>query len=209
MSSNTNTNTQQWNNSIFIPTLYKSISKNELFEYMEDNFGKVERIDFVDLNENSRRVFLHFSEWYSNKGYAQMARYQMEKFGFSNIYIPNKKNNKNPIFDAKIFINKNPLSPLEFKVKQLKYRLNLSFNRNHNIEKKVEDLENIIESLNEKIADLMDKNNNHHPDNNNIQYNDNDNNSDNGVEVCNLSFTNDRCLLISRSDNDRWNYSRW
>jgi len=85
---------------------------------MEDNIGNVLRIDCIDLNINSRRVFVHFTEWYSNKGYALIAKSQLEEHGFFAISIPNKKNKNKPYFDTKILINKNPISHAEYKIKK-------------------------------------------------------------------------------------------
>ena len=77
------------NYSICIPTIYKSISRSDICEFMNQHIGSVSRVDFVDLNEHNRRVFVHFSEWHS---YAEIVKYQLEKKGSSEIAIPNKKN---------------------------------------------------------------------------------------------------------------------
>ena len=107
--------------SICISTIFKSIPKIDIHECMERHLGKVSRIDCVDLNESNRRVFVHFSEWYSNKGKgcSDIVLHQLETNGFCQFYIPNKKNKKNPDFYAKLLINKNPISAAEHKVKQL------------------------------------------------------------------------------------------
>lgn len=104
------------NYSICISTIYKSISKFDIHEFMEKNLGKVSRIDCVDLNQNNRRVFVHFSEWYSNKEFPAIVLHQLESEGFCNFYIPNKKNKKNPHFYVKILINKNPISHADYKI---------------------------------------------------------------------------------------------
>lgn len=83
---------------------------------MNQHIGSVSRVDFVDLNQHNRRVFVHFSEWHS---YAQIVQYQLEKKGSSEICIPNKKNKKNPIFHAIILINKNPISHTDSKFKKI------------------------------------------------------------------------------------------
>jgi hypothetical protein len=107
--------------SICISTIFKSIPKMDIQECMEKHLGKVSRIDFLDLNKDNRRVFVHFSEWYSNKGKgcSDIVLHQLETNGFCHFYIPNKKNKKNPDFYAKLLINKNPLSNTDYKLQKL------------------------------------------------------------------------------------------
>jgi len=145
--------TLNWTNSIYIPTIYKSISRDEVHQFMEKNLGIVSRIDFVDLNENNRRVFIHFSEWYTNKGIGEIVRDEIEIHGFCDINLPNKKNKKNPIFHTRIFINKNPLSLTEFKLKQA---LTKSFIRHHTTDLKVKFLQSETKRLENEIKRLDD-----------------------------------------------------
>ena len=107
--------------SICISTIFKSIPKIDIQECMERHLGKVSRIDCVDLNQHNRRVFVHFSEWYSNKdnGFSDIVLNQLKTYGFCHFYIPNNKNKKNNHFYAKLLINKNPLSHAEHKVNKL------------------------------------------------------------------------------------------
>jgi len=108
----------QNNISICIPTIYKSIPISDISEYMNFHIGTVSRIDCVDLNEQNRRVFIHFSEWHVTD-YAALVAYQLEKKGSCHIALPNIKNKKNPIFHANMLINKNPLSNTDYKIKKL------------------------------------------------------------------------------------------
>jgi len=41
---------ENWNNSICIPIIYKSIRKKDLWEFMDNRLGKISRIDFVYLH---------------------------------------------------------------------------------------------------------------------------------------------------------------
>jgi hypothetical protein len=55
----------KWNNSIFIPMIDFSITKNQIKQIMEEYFGKVSRIDFVSFNSDNgsgRRAFIHFTQ---------------------------------------------------------------------------------------------------------------------------------------------------
>jgi len=142
------------NYSICIPTIYKSISRTDLFEFMNDNIGAVSRIDCIDLNQHNRRVFVHFSEWYSNKGYAQILQYQLEKKGSFEIYIPNTKNKNNPIFHATILINKNPLSNTDFQIKQLRKFIGNYAQTTHYLNKKILVLESKVLLMEDALKKL-------------------------------------------------------
>lgn len=130
-----------WNNSIYIPTIYRSISKEDLWAYLEKNFGKVSRIDFVDLNENCRRAFVHFSEWFMDKYIAKIARQKIEMFGMYEFIMP-IPNKHRKWFKGKLLINKNPLSE-----NQNKTELQCSLER-------LCRLENIVEVLEKKMTSL-------------------------------------------------------
>ena len=74
----------KWNNSIFIPVIDFSLTKNQIKDIMEKNFGKVSRIDFASFNSNNgsgRRVFIHFTQWY-NTDYAKMCVNLLKQMGF-------------------------------------------------------------------------------------------------------------------------------
>lgn len=122
-----------WNNSIYIPTIYQSISKEDLWAYLEKNFGKISRIDFMDLNENCRRAFVHFSEWFSDKGMGKIARNKIETDGICDFIMP-IPNKHRKWFQGKMLINKNPLSSTQIQVKR---RLDRLENRIDFLEKKM------------------------------------------------------------------------
>jgi hypothetical protein len=128
--------------SICISTIFKSIPKIDIQEFMQKNLGLVSRIDCIDLNQNNRRVFVHFSEWYSNESFASVVKQLLETNGFCNFYIPNKKNKKNPQFYAKILITKNPLSNTDYKLQKLHAIVNQQDLKIEVLESKVLLLEN-------------------------------------------------------------------
>jgi len=141
-------NSFKWNNSIFIPIIYKSISKKILHEYFEENVGQIERIDLLDINKNYRKVYIYFQNYYFDKGWGLFIQFLIEKNGYYNISIPNEKNNKNPYFYTKIYINKFPISLNEFKLKQ---QLKICLNKQNNFEKIIKNVEIKTESLNAKL----------------------------------------------------------
>lgn len=141
-------NTFIWNNSIFIPFIYKSISKNILHQYFEENVGQIERIDLLDIDKNYRQVYIYFQNYYFDKGWGLFVRFQIEKNGYYNISIPNEKNKKNPYFYTKIYINKYPISLNEFKLKQ---QLKSCLNKQNNFEKIMKNVEIKTECLNAKL----------------------------------------------------------
>jgi hypothetical protein len=146
--------TVAWNNSIYIPTIYKSISKEDLWDFLEKDFGKISRIDFVDLNENCRRAFVHFSEWYMDKGFGRIVRNNIETRGFCEFSMP-IPNKYRKWFEGKLLINKNPLSPTDLKVKKMRKWMNVSFERIHNIDNTVNDMKSKISYLEDKIEELL------------------------------------------------------
>ena len=135
-----------WNNSIYIPTIYKSIHKKDLWDYLEQNFGKISRIDFVNLNENCRRAFVHFSEWYMNKGIGKIARNKIETDGICDFIMP-IPNKPQKWFRGKMLINKKPLTVTHGKVKNIEKCMNL----------RLHDLENTVNNLKHKVSTLEDK----------------------------------------------------
>lgn len=159
MSSNNETVTVAWNNSIYIPTIYKSIRKEDLLEFLEKEMGKVSRIDFVDLNENCRRAFVHFSEWYMDKGFGKIIRHNIETRGFCEFSMP-IPNKYRKWFEGKLLINKNPLSPIDYKVKKMKHWMDVSFERIHHLDNTVNDMKIKISYLDDKIEELLSSKNN-------------------------------------------------
>lgn len=144
-----------WNNSIYIPTIYQSISKEDLCDYLEKNFGKVSRIDFVNLNENCRRAFVHFSEWYTDKYICKIVRNKIETDGIYEFIMP-IPNKHRKWFQGKMLINKNPLSITDCKVKKW---MNVSFERIHYLETTVNDLKSKVDYLEDKFEEFHYKNN--------------------------------------------------
>jgi hypothetical protein len=145
-----------WNNSIYIPTIYKSIRKEDLVEFLEKDFGKVSSIDFVDLNENCRRVFVHFSEWYMDKGFGRIVRHNIETRGFCEFSMP-IPNKYRKWFEGKMLINKNPLSPADRKIKKFRELLDISFERIHNLDNTVNDLKSKVSYLEDKLEEVLSK----------------------------------------------------
>ena len=146
----TTNKTPLWNNSIYIPIIYNSIGVKALWDFLEKDMGKVSRIDFVDLNENCRRAFVYFSEWYMDKGFGKIIRHNIETRGFCEFSMP-IPNKYRKWFEGKLMINKNPLSITERKVKNIKKWMNVSFERIHNLENTVNDLKSKLDKIEELI----------------------------------------------------------
>jgi hypothetical protein len=135
------TNEVVWNNSIYIPTIYKSIRKEDLWEFLEKEMGKVSHIDFVDLNKNCRRAFVYFSEWYMDKGFGKTIRHNIETRGFCEFSMP-IPNKYRKWFKGKLKMNKNPLSATDRKFKWMNVKIN-------NLKNKVDKLEELLLEKNE------------------------------------------------------------
>jgi hypothetical protein len=147
MPATTTNETPLWNNSIYIPIIYKSIGVEALWNFLEKDMGKVSRIDFVDLNENCRRAFVYFSEWYMDKGFGKIIRHNIETRGFCEFSMP-IPNKYRKWFEGKLMINKNPLSITE---RNFKKWMNVSFERIHNLENTVNDLKSKLDKIEELL----------------------------------------------------------
>jgi hypothetical protein len=146
--------------SICISTIFKSIPKIDIQECMERHLGKVSRIDCVDLNQSNRRVFVHFSEWYSNKGKgcSDIVLHQLETNGYCHFYIPNTKNKKNPDFYAKLLINNNPISYDEYKLNKYKRQINYWLTTSYHLQNKIDLLEDTIQTMKLTIKYMSERN---------------------------------------------------
>ena len=118
---------QKWTNSLFIPKIDFSITKNQLKEYMEKYVGKVSRIDFVSFNSDNgsgRRAFIHFTQWYNND-FAKTIRYYIEMDGFYDLLLGQlmdgapATNNNNSKYIVRLLINKNPVPETEQTIQQV------------------------------------------------------------------------------------------
>jgi hypothetical protein len=104
-----------WTNSIFIPKIDFSVTKNQLKDIMEHSVGKVSRIDFAAFNSehgSGRRVFIHFAQWYNND-YAKTVRYNIEKTGHFDMKLPINGET------VRLLINKNPVPETEQTIQQV------------------------------------------------------------------------------------------
>ena len=55
--------------SIFIPRVFANITKERITHVIETvvPLGTVERIDIVEIDEKTNRVWVHFSQWYDTE----------------------------------------------------------------------------------------------------------------------------------------------
>jgi hypothetical protein len=107
-----------WTNSLFIPAIDFSITKNELKDYLESlTDSKVSRIDFVSFNNDKgtgRRAFVHFSYWNSSNKFATDIRAKIIKTnGYYEIPLPNSR------IYIRLMINKNPVPETDVTIQQV------------------------------------------------------------------------------------------
>jgi len=136
----------KWNNSIFIPVIDFSLTKNQIKEIMEKNFGKVSRIDFASFNSDNgsgRRVFIHFAQWY-NTDYAKKVRKSIETNGFYDMAIPLCKNSK---YTTRLLINKNPVPETEQTIQQVASNVDFMAEKIRIQEEEIEGLKQYCENL--------------------------------------------------------------
>jgi len=145
---------QVWTNSIFIPKIDFSITKNDIKKTMEENFGRVSRIDFVSFNSENgsgRRAFIHFSEWYNND-YSKFVRYSIETKGHYDMLLPingaNPNNNSSVAkYTVRLLINKNPVPETEQTIQQVASNMDFMAEKIRIQEEQIEGLRQTCENL--------------------------------------------------------------
>lgn len=146
---------QKWTNSLFIPKIDFSITKNQLKEYMEKYVGKVSRIDFVSFNSDNgsgRRAFIHFTQWYNND-FAKTIRYYIEMDGFYDLLLGQlmdgapATNNNNSKYIVRLLINKNPVPETEQTIQQVASNIDFMSEKIRIQEEEIQGLKQTCENL--------------------------------------------------------------
>jgi len=144
MIANTNTNAV-WTNSLFIPAIDFSLSKNDLKNYFENSLdSKVSRVDFVSFNSDKgtgRRAFIHFSNWNTSNKYAKDIRNKIEFSGHYDMHFRNTR------IVLRLMINKNPVPETEITMPQV--ASNMDF-----MAEKIRLQEEEIQTLKEEMAGM-------------------------------------------------------
>jgi hypothetical protein len=113
----TTTITNVWTNSLFIPAIDFSITKNGLKDYFETLLdSKISRIDFVSFNSDKgtgRRAFIHFQVWNGTNRYAKEIRAKIESSGHYDVSLPNSR------IHLRLMVNKNPVPETEVTLPQV------------------------------------------------------------------------------------------
>ena len=109
--------TNVWTNSLFIPAIDFSITKNDLKEFLEKKTdSKVSRVDFVSFNNDKgtgRRAFVHFQNWNSANKFAKDIRAKIESHGHYELSLPNSR------MYIRLMVNKNPVPETEVTLPQV------------------------------------------------------------------------------------------
>ena len=143
-----------WNNSIFIPKIDFSVTKNDIKKIMEEYFGKVARIDFVSFNSDNgsgRRAFIHFSEWYIND-YSKFVRFTIETKGHYDMLLPingANPNNSSSVakYTVRLLVNKNPVPETEQTIQQVASNMDFMGEKIRIQEEQIEGLKQTCENL--------------------------------------------------------------
>jgi hypothetical protein len=155
MSSQQQQQTQSmWTNSLFIPKIDFSVTKNDIKQIMEEYFGKVTRIDFVSFNSENgsgRRAFIHFSEWYMND-YSKFVKYSIDTKGYYDMLLPingaNPNNNSSVAkYTVRLLINKNPVPETEQTIQQVASNIDFMAEKIRIQEEQIEGLRQTCENL--------------------------------------------------------------
>ena len=139
------TNANVWTNSLFIPAIDFSITKNGLKDYLESfTNSKISRVDFVSFNNDKgtgRRAFVHFSHWNSTNKFAKDIRDKIESKGHYELSLPNSR------IYIRLMVNKNPVPETEVTLPQV--ASNMDF-----MAEKIRIQEEEIQSLKEEMAGM-------------------------------------------------------
>ena len=142
-----------WNNSLFIPMIDFSVTKNQIKQIMEEYFGKVSRIDFVSFNSDNgsgRRAFIHFASWYKND-YAKCVRYNIETNGHYDMLLPvygaTPINGMAAKYTVRLLINKNPVPETEQTIQQVASNMDFMAEKIRIQEEEIQGLKQICENL--------------------------------------------------------------
>lgn len=117
------TTTNVWTNSLFIPAIDFTITKNRLKDYFESLLdSKVSRVDFVSFNSDKgtgRRAFIHFSNWNTSNKFATEIRAKIQSSGYYDIDAPFNISAPNAHIYYRLMINKNPVPETEITIPQV------------------------------------------------------------------------------------------
>uniref|UniRef100_A0A6C0CKG8 RRM domain-containing protein n=1 Tax=viral metagenome TaxID=1070528 RepID=A0A6C0CKG8_9ZZZZ len=136
-------------NSLFIPRISFSVSKEDLRQYFT-KYGLVCRVDFVSFNNNNgvgRRVYIHY-QWYNFQSDMEIAIVKNGQYE-----IQNEK-----LGSLKIFKNKNPVPFTELNLDQVAYNTIFIGDVVQEQNKKIENLESKIQAL-ETLVESLTRNN--------------------------------------------------
>lgn len=143
----------KWTNSLFIPMIDFSVTKNQIKQIMEEYFGKVSRIDFVSFNSDNgcgRRAFIHFASWYKND-YAKVVRYNIETNGHYDMLLPingaSSINGGAAKYSVRLLINKNPVPETEQTIQQVASNMDFMAEKIRIQEEEIQGLKQTCENL--------------------------------------------------------------
>ena len=134
-----------WTNSLFIPAIDFTITKNGLKDYLETLLNsKVSRIDFVSFNNDKgtgRRAFVHFSHWNESNKYAKEIRDKIQTNGFYDISLPNCR------MHLRLMVNKNPVPETEVTIQQVASNMDFMAEKIRLQEEEIIGLKQMIENM--------------------------------------------------------------
>ena len=142
-----------WTNSLFIPALEFSITKNDLKDYFE-NFtdSKVSRVDFVSFNSDKgtgRRAFIHFQNWSDSNKLARKIRAKIESIGQFEFSIP-----KNNHIHLRLMINKNPVPETEITMPQVASNMDFMAEKIRLQEEEIQKLKEEMEGMKQFMENM-------------------------------------------------------
>lgn len=141
-----------WTNSLFIPAIDFSITKNGLKDYFETLLdSKVSRVDFVSFNSDKgtgRRAFIHFSNWNTSNKFATEIRAKIQSSGYYDISAPNSH------MHYRLMINKNPVPDTEITMPQVASNMDFMAEKIRVQEEEIQRLNNEMESMKQFMENM-------------------------------------------------------
>lgn len=152
MKMTTNTSTNVWTNSLFIPAIDFNVTKNGLKDYFETLLdSKVSRVDFVSFNSDKgtgRRAFIHFGKWNTSNKYAREIRSKIESNGHYDISAPNTHIN------YRLMINKNPVPETEITMPQVASNMDFMAEKIRLQEEEIQRLKSEMEGMKQFMENM-------------------------------------------------------
>lgn len=149
---------ESWTNSLFIPAIDMSVTKNDLKKAFENEFEvTVKRIDFVAFNSDKgsgRRAFVHFENWECANRFANTVIKKIIEEGYYNLYNPYGIGMNKTLKNLRLLINKNPVPETEQTIHQVASNVDFMAEKIRLQEETIQKQQDEIEALKQQMENM-------------------------------------------------------